>query len=586
MRFGHLADVHAGHRQYGVKAREEDMTNTLYLTLSEQVSAGAEAILLPGDLFDDRDLRPDVLASVEGALEKATSDVPVIVTRGNHDENLTPRDFTWLEYLDQKGHLTLLEAKLNAEVPVEMFPAAPDADNPVVSVAESESDHPGYIDLPTEGDKGPVRVFGLQYRGGYIDTALEEAGEAIATINEQAPTPSMTVLMAHFGMSDEVPDLGGRVSDAALNPVRDEVDYLALGHIHKQYARDWAFNPGSPEVHSTGEAQWDDAHGHYLVDVGSGPDGMVTNPTSTTAAGVPFRATHHLSKRRPFHRIDIDISDVGTFDGLASLFEAQIRDEIDAIEAACEPERFRMRSGNRRAPVLDVRLQGTLQFERRDLDTDHLTEIVHENVDVLYVQLTDHTETVAIQELMDGVDEEAVFDGDGTLNIEAVEGQVFETIVNESPYSDETDSVVSLLRDVRREMSAEDTDNAIETVSTLVSETRREAFASGVDDDLDIDVDVDIPPSPVEQAEQDDAESSDTDGTESDSTGDTADGANDDSAEPVPEPDGGTSSAPDGPDGGPGERSPSDDEGETAPVDGGGDSAETEANDDTTLEDV
>jgi exonuclease SbcD len=511
-RFGHLADIHAGHRQYGVKAREEDMANSFYQSLKEQVEAGAEAILLPGDLFDDRDLRPEVLADVEGALREGAGEVPVIVTRGNHDENLTPRDFTWLEYLDQKGLITLLEANLGADMPVEMFPAAEASESPPVAFDHDRHKHPGYIDLPTDGDGGPIRIFGLQYRGGYIDTALEEAGEAITAINEQAPTPSMTVLMAHFGLSDEVPDLGARVSDAALTPVREAVDYLALGHIHKQYERNWAFNPGSVEAHDSREAQWD-GHGYYLVDVGDADGEAIDEPTNTTTAGVPFAATHHLSKRRPFHRLNVDISEAGTFDGVEALFREAVRDEADTIETTCQQEPFTRTNGQRRAPVLDVRLQGTLQFERRDLDTNRLAELAEDVIDVLYVHLTDHTDTVAIQELMDGVDEEAVFDGDGTLNIDAVEEQVFETIVAESPYAEESEAVVSMLRDARKEMDDDDVENPVAGVLEIVTETRRNAFDDGVDADLDVDMGITVPPSPVEQAQA--AEADDADETES-----------------------------------------------------------------------
>jgi exonuclease SbcD len=501
-RFGHLADIHAGHRQYGVKAREEDMTLSFFQALKEQAEAGAEAILLPGDLFDDRDLRPEVLAEVEAALREGAADVPVIVTRGNHDENLTPRDFTWLEYLDQKGLITLLEANLNPSTPVEMFPASPESESPAVSVDDGRHNQPGYIDLQTEGDRGPIRVFGLQYRGGYIDTALEQAGEAVTEINEQAPTPAMTVLMAHFGLADEVPDLGARVSDTALNPVREAIDYLALGHIHKQYERNWAFNPGSIEAHDAREAQWE-GHGYYLVDVGDAVGESIDDPTNTTSADVPFRASHHLSKRRPFHRLTVDISEAGTFDGVEALFEEVIRDEADAIEETCQQEPFSRSNGQPRVPVLDVRLQGTLQFERRDLDTDQLTEIAEGIVDPLYVHLTDHTDTIAIQELMDGVDEDAVFDGDGTLNIEAVEEQVFETIVTESPYAEESAAVVSMLREVRKGMSDDDAENPVAGVVDMVTETRRAAFPDGVDADLEVDLDITVPTSPVEEARGD-----------------------------------------------------------------------------------
>jgi len=94
----HIADTHLGHRQYGLKQREDDMVSTTRAAFQEMIKKrGTDAILLPGDLFHSRDLRPKILHQIEQELERIPDDVPVLVSRGNHDENLTPRDVTMVE---------------------------------------------------------------------------------------------------------------------------------------------------------------------------------------------------------------------------------------------------------------------------------------------------------------------------------------------------------------------------------------------------------------------------------------------------------------------------------------------------------
>ena len=87
----HIADTHLGHRQYGVKQREDDMMSTLRTALDEMITEhDTDAILLPGDLFHSRDLRPKILHQTEQELARVPDDVPVLVSYGNQDENLTP----------------------------------------------------------------------------------------------------------------------------------------------------------------------------------------------------------------------------------------------------------------------------------------------------------------------------------------------------------------------------------------------------------------------------------------------------------------------------------------------------------------
>ncbi|SNR61831.1 metallophosphoesterase family protein [Halorubrum vacuolatum] len=262
----HIADTHLGHRQYGLKQREDDMVSTLQAALGDMVEHhDTDAIVLPGDLFHSRDLRPKVLHQAEQQLSRVPDDVPVLVSRGNHDENLTPRDVTWLNYLHQRGHIVFLKADLSAD---------PDTVRFEPYDREDPGNYAGFYDIESEAFDGPVRVFGLQWRGAKTDRALQQVANGIRTANELHGEPAFTMLLAHFGMEDEVPTLGGTVTHAELRDVKEVVDYLALGHIHKRYkAGEWIYNPGSPEAHSTREGRDEWEHGYYSVELSPGESG-------------------------------------------------------------------------------------------------------------------------------------------------------------------------------------------------------------------------------------------------------------------------------------------------------------------------
>jgi len=67
----------------------------------------------------------------------------------------------------------------------------------------------------------------------------------------------------------------GTVSEHSLGPLKDGLDYLALGHIHKRFElNDWVFNPGSLENWSLDETHKNNPHGLYIVDIGDDEGGV------------------------------------------------------------------------------------------------------------------------------------------------------------------------------------------------------------------------------------------------------------------------------------------------------------------------
>lgn len=469
----HIADTHLGHRQYGVKQREDDMVSTLRAAIGEMLTVHeTDAIILPGDLFHSRDLRPKVLQQAEQELARVPDEVPVLVSRGNHDENLTPREVTWLNYLHQRGHIVFLEAELGADPETAWFTPY-DTETPRESA--------GFYDIPVEGFDGPVRVFGLQWRGARTDEALEQVAAGIEETNEMHGEPAFTILLAHFGMEDEVPTLGGTVTHAELQAVKDHVDYLALGHIHRRYdAAGWIYNPGSPEAHSTREGRDEFEHGYYTVELETDSD------TSGSAAGtVGFDVEHHLTKRRPYYRVEFDVTPFESPGALETGFKSHIQAEESELQAYCDQELFRA-NGEPRTPIVDLRFTGTLQFSRGDFRTDELSAWVEETWDVLYVQVNTGIRTANVQQLISEIDEADVFT-DGRLNTAVLEDKVFETIAKESQYAEQADEVADVLGQAHEVAQAEE---STADIQESVSAARRELFPD-IADDVVVDIDED-----------------------------------------------------------------------------------------------
>ncbi len=456
MKFGHLADIHLGHRQYGLNQREDDMMNTFKATLQLILQDDPDAILLPGDLFHSRDLRPKVLEAAEKGLSVVPDDIPVLVSRGNHDENLTPREVTWLNYLHRRGHIVLLEADLESDSDAARF-------NPYK--VENPGEDSGFFDVETSG--GVMRVFGLQWRGARTDTALEQVANGIRRTAEEYGQPEYTVLLGHFGIEDEVPALGGNVTHAELRDVRQEVDYLALGHIHKSYnASDWIFNPGSPEAHSTAEARDDWKHGYYSVELSQ------ANDEYEGPGQLAHSVTHNSSRRRPFFTIEFDVTPFDSAGELEAAFSEHVEDGQTALDDTLGRKEF-MFGSEQRDPLLDLRFAGTLQFDRSGLRVDELAAHAKNTYDALYVQTnTSRVTTAEIQELLADLDDDEVFI-DGRLQTAALEKRVFETIATESEYSEQSESVATLLGDAHRmAQEGESTDDIID----VVSNSRRNLF--------------------------------------------------------------------------------------------------------------
>jgi len=248
-KFLHVADIHLGFDRYDSKERTLDFYKAFRDVLQKYaIAEKVDFVVIAGDLFEHRNLQPNILNHAKVCLlDLAEAGIPAIAIEGNHDNCPYGITTSWLRYLAESYHLILLEPD-QSETGETMF--AP---------WDDEIKRGGYIDLPCG-----VRVIGSQWYGASAPSAIAQLANAV----ERLPSHSgQTVMLFHHGLEGQIARYQGALRYADLEPLKTAgVDYLALGHIHKNYAEQgWIFNPGSIEANSMEESKF--TRGAYLVDI-------------------------------------------------------------------------------------------------------------------------------------------------------------------------------------------------------------------------------------------------------------------------------------------------------------------------------
>ncbi len=334
--FMHIADIHLGYQQYGLQERFDDFSRA-FLSLMEQAIARRVAfVLLAGDLFEKRTVDPLAMrVAIEGLSQLQEAGIPVLAVEGNHERAYYQEQYSWMDFLDALGYLRLLNPPFAGGVPI----------------LEPHGEEGGaYVDLTfaqAQGKPLTVRVYGLQYYGASIGKAVQGFTEAVAHMDHSAI--DYTILMLHAGLEGQL-EHTGRLKYDDLAPLRESVDYVALGHIHKPYSvAEWIYNPGSPETNSMDETTWPERGCLYVeIQPGQRP---------------PHRVELRPAPRRAFHRFRVAVD---TLDSPRAVYDAVQR--LTVREAAYVAQSSR--------PVVEVTLSGVLPFNRYDLDLSHIEQVV------------------------------------------------------------------------------------------------------------------------------------------------------------------------------------------------------------------
>ena len=327
-RFLHIADIHLGFDRYDSPERTKDFFFTLRDVLNRYaIQSAVDFVLIAGDLFEHRNILPNILNQAELALSPLKdAGIPVLAIEGNHDNRPYGVNTSWLRYLAQRDYLILLE------------PLPGEKGEFVLAPWSDRSKQGSYIDLECG-----VRVIGSRWYGAAAPTAIAHLAEEIAHLPSG---PTTQVLMFHHGLEGQIARYAGALRFSDITPLRDAgIDYLALGHIHKNYELDgWVFNPGSLLPNTVAEFAM--KRGAYAVEVN---DGNVVATLETDYA------------QRPCVRLACEVKHndepAAVIERACNLVEAAIAD------GHLEPER---------QVILELKITGELGFERYELNVRSL----------------------------------------------------------------------------------------------------------------------------------------------------------------------------------------------------------------------
>ncbi len=345
-KFLHIADIHLGIRRY----RSEDRAKDFFLAWRDCIERYALAenvsfVLIAGDFFDARKVEPQAMNQAMFCLTQLREvGIPVVVIEGNHDSHETGTRFSWLRSLSQWGFIKLLEPIYE--------------DDGLKLKAWDEQQRKGsFIDI------GEARIFGSIWYGSTVSQSLTAL---VDQLREQHDPQRFNIMMLHTDVEGQLNRPIPALPVAKLSELKSYIDYLALGHTHKNFEIDgWVYNPGSLEACSVDE--YANLRGAYLVEIHQGH------------AKAQLVRDYH---QRPVQRLGFDVSGHATPEALHTALFAQLDSELTPHQPT-ETDAL--------APVLELSLRGHLGFKNSLLELNRIRDEVRQRFNPLLVVLRNQT---------------------------------------------------------------------------------------------------------------------------------------------------------------------------------------------------
>ncbi|MEM6450443.1 MAG: DNA repair exonuclease [Cyanobacteria bacterium P01_D01_bin.105] len=326
VKFLHISDIHLGFDRYDSKVRSLDFFYALQDVLKKYaIDESVDFVLIGGDLFEHRNIKPGVLNQAQLCFQMLKeANIPVLAIEGNHDNAPFGTKSSWLRYLSDWKLIKLLE------------PGSANRGEPFYSAWDEETLRGGYIDMPCG-----VRVLGSSWYGAAAPRAIEQIAEAIG---ELPPAPGPSILMFHHGLEGQIARYSGALRYTEVLPLKKAgVNYLALGHIHKNYEEEgWIFNPGSLEANNVEEGQF--KRGAYLIEIDK--SGKISAELKTDY------------QQRKIVRLKLKMRTQDQLEAVAENAETLIKKAIKSKEIVPDEQ-----------PIVELWITGTVGFDRLELDT-------------------------------------------------------------------------------------------------------------------------------------------------------------------------------------------------------------------------
>ena len=392
MNFIHASDFHLGYAQYGLIERFKDYARSFRSVIQYAIDHKAEFILISGDLFHKRNINAPTYEQAYKVLSELKAKSPfmqVFAIEGNHDLAFHQDGKSWLEILNSQGLLRLIRLK----------------------EAKGAKLMGDCIELDC------IRIFGVRYLGSNTLSVIPQIAEEIKQI-DSANGEKFTILMMHFGMAGQMrQDAPGEIHYNSLLPLKEVVNYLALGHYHMQYDIDgWIFNPGSVEMTAMNE---------YGL-----PKGFYHVRDSGAKLITPIT--------RPVRRIKLDISSIATPDELYSNIDSRLDREPSAPSD----------------PLIELLLYGSMNFPKSEISIDRIKAMIAEKFKPIWSDV----------KILNSSSQYTLNEGDVRgLTHEEIELRVFSDRTKlDGRYRDSVDEIVKTMIEVKKMAAAGIDENSIQ----------------------------------------------------------------------------------------------------------------------------
>ena len=199
MKIVHCSDLHLGKRFSGnkdyVKKRYMDFFNAFAIFIDKVEEIKPDVCLIAGDIFDKKEINPDILSKTEYLFKKLKDSVKkdIIAIEGNHDNSRILEE-SWLEYLQEQNILK-------------------------VFYYNKDFEEKNYLKIDD------INFYPVGYPGFMID-------EALTKLSEKLNPQEKNIVIVHTGISGSTNTLPGLVSTSILDLFKDKAIYIAGGHIH------------------------------------------------------------------------------------------------------------------------------------------------------------------------------------------------------------------------------------------------------------------------------------------------------------------------------------------------------------------
>ncbi|WDF24216.1 exonuclease SbcCD subunit D [Fusobacterium nucleatum] len=199
MKIVHCSDLHLGKRLSGTKdyvtKRYMDFFNAFATFVDKVKEIKPDVCLIAGDIFDKKEINPDILSKTEYLFKKLRDNVKkdIIAIEGNHDNSRILEE-SWLEYLQEQNILK-------------------------VFYYNKDFEEKNYLKIDD------INFYPVGYPGFMID-------EALTKLSEKLNPQEKNIVVVHTGISGSTNTLPGLVSTSILDLFKDKAIYIAGGHIH------------------------------------------------------------------------------------------------------------------------------------------------------------------------------------------------------------------------------------------------------------------------------------------------------------------------------------------------------------------